>query len=156
MLQGETAKFNERNTEYQAQTQIDMTELGNSQAAFMAQMQQQTQLNQTNEQQKIQTEMQEYTNKFGKQQAEFNSNLQRYQAEVSSYQAEVNTNLQLYSQELQGYASSLQESASELQKMTFESGETQRKFSNEVSSNDNVVNYFKQAGLITLILNFKI
>ena len=140
MLQGETAKFNERNTEYQAQTQIDMTELGNSQAAFMAQMQQQTQLNQTNEQQKIQTEMQEYTNKFGKQQAEFNSNLQRYQAEVSSYQAEVNTNLQLYSQELQGYASSLQESASELQKMTFESGETQRKFSNEVSKFTNEYN----------------
>tara|TARA_R110000824_G_scaffold42233_1_gene124605 strand:- start:40 stop:2337 length:2298 start_codon:yes stop_codon:yes gene_type:complete len=140
MLQGETAKFNESNTLYTAQTQVDMTELANEQAAFMTQMQQQTQLNTANEQQEVQRQIQEYTQKFTKQQAEFTSNLQRYQAEVSTYQAEVTTSLQLHGQELQSYTINLQESASQLQKMTFEAQDQQRIFGNEINKFTNEYN----------------
>ena len=94
----------------------------------MSQMQQQTQLNTSNEQQETQRQIQEYGQKFSKEQAEFNSNLQRYQAEVATYQAELNSNMQLHQSELQSYASSLQEISSELQRMTFESGEKQKEF----------------------------
>ena len=73
-------------------------------------------------------QVQEYTQRLAKTQAEFSSELQKYQADLTVYQAEVQSKIQVHGSDLQNYASSLQESNSEIQKETFESNEKQQEF----------------------------
>ena len=128
ILSAEQQRYTSEVTEYNLNVTLEMQNLNNENAALQARMQAQTQLNTTNKQQKITTEMQSFSQKSTIEQAEYAQQVQNFTNQLSLYTQDLSKYTQQHSLEITNYNSELQEFSSSLQARTSHFNEVVQEF----------------------------